>query len=307
MAIKKLARNDARPATRALAQYLDLEKAVDYLIDETPEGAPFRDGKVFVRGDYISVVDPNHPLHRQVRSVIGAGRTSDGKATVRLRGNTVANPNHPLLNNTDGGTTVFVVDARDTVVLADCCRRWHGKLQQYIDDWTRRRLFALPLIVRACVDGAWKARGQRPGSAEWEHILNTDFKGSEINEATGDLMATPGPTSTRPESKVAIWTELMFAVPGGADEGKVAELSEPAEPRSSVVRPNRAGRKKGSGSYDVEDAPLLKEIEALVENEKPMALWNAALSVADRARGKGDIYSRAKRLVIKYKERPDLR
>lgn len=209
-----------------MGEYLNLEEAVDYLIDETPEGAPFRERKVFVRGDYISVVDPNHPLHRQVRSVIGTGRTSDGKATVRLRGNTVANPNHPLLNNTDGGTTVFVVDARDTVVLADCCRRWHGKLQQYIDDWTRRRRFALPLIVCACADGAWKARGQRPGSAEWEHILNTDFNGSEINEATGDLMSTPGPTSSRPESEVAIWTNLMFSVPGGADEGKVAELPD---------------------------------------------------------------------------------
>ncbi len=87
---------------------------------------------------------------------------------------------------------------------------------------------------------------------------------------------------------------------------RAAELSEPADPRSSVVRPNRAGRKKGSGSYDSKDRPLLKEIEALVENERPMILWNAALSVAGRAPGK-TIISRAKRLAKKYKERPDLR
>ena len=103
-----------------------------------------------------------------------------------------------------------------------------------LSDWQRcgpqdiRRRFALPLIVRACAEGAWKARGQRPGCAEWEHILNTDFKRSEIDDATGDLMSPPGPTSTRPGSKVALWTELMFSVPGGTDEGKVAELPEPA-------------------------------------------------------------------------------
>ncbi len=84
-------------------------------------------------------------------------------------------------------------------------------------------------------------------------------------------------------------------------EPRVAELSEPADPRSSAVRPNRRGRKKGSGSYDSKDAPLLEEIHALVENEKPVGLWVAVLTVADRAPGKGGTENRAKRLVLKYK------
>ncbi len=88
---------------------------------------------------------------------------------------------------------------------------------------------------------------------------------------------------------------------------QAAELSEPAAPKSSAVRPNRAGRKKGSGSWDSKDAPLLKEIQVLVETESLMGLWNAALSVADRAPGTGTPESRAKRLVQKYKEKPGLR
>ncbi len=85
------------------------------------------------------------------------------------------------------------------------------------------------------------------------------------------------------------------------------ELPKPVDPQSSAVRPNRAGRKKGSGSWDSEDAPLLVEMQALVENEEPLGLWDAALSAANRARGKGSPESKAKRLVKKYKEKHDLR
>jgi len=213
---------------------LNLEKAVDYLIDKTPEGAPFRDG-----------TDP-----------LG----------------------------------------------------FSGK--KYLDPPVGRHYFAERLIVRACRNGRWKASGKKPGSPEREHIPDIHFIGSVIS-STGDLMAEPGPTSTslsrHPSRKVAIWTDLRFSVPGGANQGKAAELSEPADPRSSAVRPNRPGRKKGSGGYDSKDAPLLEEIHALVENAKPVGLWVAALTVADRAPGKGSTENRAKRLVIKYKEKHDLR
>ena len=217
-----------------MVKYLNLEKAVDYLIDKTPEGAPFRDG-----------TDPY--------------RLSDRK---------------------------------------------------YLDPRVRRQYFASPLIVRACRDGRWKASGKKPGSPEREHIPDIHFIGSVIS-STGDLMAEPGPTSTslsrHPSRMVAIWTQLMFSIPDSANQGKAAELSEPADPRSSAVRPNRPGRKKGSGGYDSKDAPLLEEIHALVKKKKPVGLWDAALTVVDQAFGKGNMESKAKRLVKKYKEKHDLR
>ena len=178
-----------------MVKHLDLYKAVDYLIDETPEGAPFRDD-------------------------------------------------------------------------ADLCRLSD---RQRSNRWEKRRRFALPLIVRACADGTWKASGQRPGSAYREHIPQIDFERSNIDVDTGHLMARPGgghltnppgdgfigggarlrggqirfkPGEWKPVNcKVAKWTELMFSVPSGADEGGGAELPEPTDPRSSVVRPNRAGRR----------------------------------------------------------------
>ena len=88
---------------------------------------------------------------------------------------------------------------------------------------------------------------------------------------------------------------------------RAAELSEPADPRSSAVRPNRRGRKKGSWGYDSKDAPLLEKIHGLVENKNPMGLWDAALTVVDLAPGKGNTESRTKRLVKKFKAKHALR
>ena len=124
-----------------LVKHLDLEKAVDYLIDKTPEGAPFRDG-------------------------------------------------------------------------ADLCRLSE---RQRLDDRVNRRAFAVPSIIRLCKDGAWKATGKKPGSADREHIPGLAFIDSKINWHTGNLM------STRSGRMVAIWTELKFSVPGGANEGEAAD------------------------------------------------------------------------------------
>ncbi len=92
-------------------------------------------------------------------------------------------------------------------------------------------------------------------------------------------------------------------------KAETVEMPERAQPERgpSAVRPNRRGRKKGSGGYDSKDAPLLEEIHALVENEEPMGLWHAALTVADRAPGGGTPESKAKRLAKKYKAKYGLR
>lgn len=226
-----------------MAQYLDLEKAVDYLVDETPEGAPFREGKVFVRGHSLEKkVDPPQPRHGQVFEVIRTGRNDAGEATVSFRRES---PSHPDLR----------------ILAGDFRLSEHQRCGSHDLRWR----YALPLIVRACAEGRWKADGKEPGSAKREDIRARDFIGSEIDEYTGDLMATPGPTSARPESRVAIWTELSFTVPGGTDEGKAAELPE-------LKQDERRPHDKQQRTHDVQAEALLKKrIEGVLA--KARAKW----------------------------------
>ena len=108
------------------------------------------------------------------------------------------------------------------------------------------------------------------------------------------------------ETKPRIDRRPTDQLPTKAEPVEPPEREQP-ERGPSAARPNRRGRKKGSGGYDSKDAPLLEKIHTLVENKDPMGLWNAALTVADQARGKGNAESKAKRLVIKYKAKHDLR
>ena len=93
-----------------MVQYYDLEKAVDYLIDETPEGKPFHDGTAFVVGDFVEIkVDRPHPLHGQVFEVIRTGRNDAGEATVSFRPENLNDPEN--------------LSSPDRRIQADLCRR----------------------------------------------------------------------------------------------------------------------------------------------------------------------------------------
>ncbi len=204
------------------------------------------------------------------------------------------------------------------------------------------------MIVGLCAEGRWKATGKKPGSAEREDIPDIHFIGSEIDRYTGDLMSTPGggylanysggfigqgarlrggrlrfkPGEWKPVggpgSKVALWTELMFSVPGGADEGKVAELPEPdiedrgdddnaAVPQKTKkeqkVLPSTVGRKKGQGSLARSDKPLVQKMHKLIEgDEEEASVLSAAEQFAGEAKGGGTRDSKIDRLRKRYRE-----
>jgi len=76
---------------------------------------------------------------------------------------------------------------------------------------------------------------------------------------------------------------------------------EPAPPRQKPTKnPRGAGRKKGSGSLEKNDEPLLEKMKPLVAGGA--AVWDAALTVVGDADGKGRDESRAKRLLGRFKE-----
>ena len=83
-------------------------------------------------------------------------------------------------------------------------------------------------------------------------------------------------------------------------DGAVKEEPQPDVSKAKAVRPSRRGRKKGSGGYDSEDAPLVEEMHRLIGSGEASGTQDAALAVADRAPGKRRITSTVKRLVRKY-------
>ena len=84
--------------------------------------------------------------------------------------------------------------------------------------------------------------------------------------------------------------------------GKIErEQPRPDQQRKKVPKPRGGGgRKKGSGSYEKEDKPLLEEMKPLIASGK--AVWAAAMIMVPEAAGHGTDEAKAKRLVARYRE-----
>jgi hypothetical protein len=76
--------------------------------------------------------------------------------------------------------------------------------------------------------------------------------------------------------------------------------AETAGNRTASSSSGRRGRPIGSGSYAEDDAPLLIEMQRLVDDGKALSAHQASLMVADRARGGGSLESKARRLRNAY-------
>ena len=66
--------------------------------------------------------------------------------------------------------------------------------------------------------------------------------------------------------------------------------------------PKRRGRKPGSGSYEKDDAPLIKEMGGLIAEGKAASPYAAAMQIVDKAKGGGAPESKARRLVDRYND-----
>ena len=74
----------------------------------------------------------------------------------------------------------------------------------------------------------------------------------------------------------------------------------PAPAKSSARR--RPGRKKGTGSYEKKDKPLLIEMASLINSDQATSPHDAARQVAPKAFGAGTVESKRDRLYKRFRE-----
>lgn len=62
----------------------------------------------------------------------------------------------------------------------------------------------------------------------------------------------------------------------------------------------RRGRRKGVGSYESQDAPLVEEMQRMIEAGEKLSAYAAATALVERAFGGGTDEAKCKRLVDRY-------
>jgi hypothetical protein len=93
--------------------------------------------------------------------------------------------------------------------------------------------------------------------------------------------------------------------------GKPASEADPSEKISPIEVPtpfsgkSRRGRKKGQGSFETMDLPLLEEMKELISSGAAASPEEAARSLASKAHGGGSPESKAERLARRFRSRAD--
>jgi hypothetical protein len=93
---------------------------------------------------------------------------------------------------------------------------------------------------------------------------------------------------------------ISAAEPNQDDQPSVREPLSAATTLENSPLPRKRGRPRGSGTFDVEDAVLLKEMVRLLNSREARSPHAASLIVAERAAGGGTLTSRTTRLRDKY-------
>lgn len=91
--------------------------------------------------------------------------------------------------------------------------------------------------------------------------------------------------------------------PSGVPIGEASHLDDRRAANGALAHPQTRGRKKGSGSYDGQDAPLLEKMRRLIVSEKVVSVEAAARKVAHNAFGTSDEASKRDRLAKKFRSR----
>ena len=110
------------------------------------------------------------------------------------------------------------------------------------------------------------------------------------------------------DAKVIDWQASVVRTPRGEFIDVRCSLEDlrvwhPGPGGDHKVRPNRRGRKKGSGSYAEVDAPLIQAMKDRFESaddNAPVSIWAAAMEQAPNAKGTASLENRAKRLVKRF-------
>ncbi len=84
-----------------------------------------------------------------------------------------------------------------------------------------------------------------------------------------------------------------------------SEKASPIEVSISVARERRRGRRKGQGSFESVDLPLLDEMKALIALGTAASPEEAARTLAPKAHGAGTLESKSERLAKRFRNRAE--
>jgi hypothetical protein len=106
-----------------------------------------------------------------------------------------------------------------------------------------------------------------------------------------------------PNGVLLVDVMIRMADPDNGRGDAISKDRQEAGQKSLRASGNRPGRPRGSGSYELADAPLIEEMRNAILNEPGLSPTAAALRFAVRAKGGGGSESRAKRLAERYSEK----
>ena len=161
-------------------------------------------------------------------------------------------------------------------------------------------------MVHAAREMLWLASGRRSADGKREVIrpdrwafLTLDIEHQAARDLDGkvvyaDLKGAFGNDLTEEE-----WQEVEL---GLAPPKPTPDLQRRRQKAKSSEARRRSGRKKGSGSFASQDAPLLKEMKDMIEGKDALSVWAAAMKVANNAAGAGTPESKGKRLAKRYQK-----
>jgi hypothetical protein len=157
---------------------------------------------------------------------------------------------------------------------------------------------ATPMVFNGTEDGTgvWRTFATKPiPSGEIRNlVVNNSVPGIKLKDALA-----PNKLG-RVSSGCHYWIDVRLRAAAVFREFEAERRAFNADHDEQVGHEKRrGGRRKGSGSYDHHDKPLIDEMKTLIEEGKAVSAEAAARLVADRAKGAGTLESKAERLAKK--------
>ncbi len=169
----------------------------------------------------------------------------------------------------------------------------------------KRALLQAAQKGRIDFEGRLGARCDPPPSPSdtWEQ-----FHWAAHSSAFSKIELTDWPAET--DNEVIDWQNSGLQTPRGGFLDVRALRADvqrwhPGPRGQQQARAEHRGRKKGSGSYEALDAPLLEEMKRLIAKGDALSNHAAAMKVVDRAEGAGALESKVRRLINRFNEKFD--
>jgi hypothetical protein len=167
-------------------------------------------------------------------------------------------------------------------------------------------------------DFNWALRGTEQAQREAQQFFRRSLVAQELTAYVEDSK-----TKQFVALKAASWKVAEASFLGAMLDDYGGTIASPSHPDATVAGvkhrvffsaddfnkwmtkkfPRGVGRPRGSGSWDLADQPLLREMQELIVTGKASSPFNAANQVVQKAAGSGTIESKIRRLERRYMAR----